>query len=110
MTAPMPPHHRELLEQLGAALWTALESGREAADRHDPIGVADCLRAAWMVEALRRDLDAGVPDDDVTMVLRGFARFASDRAWRDTDVVRTTLEQLPATWGSIQGRREIEDP
>lgn len=104
MSTPMAPHRRELLDELDAALWTTLETGREAADRHDAIGVADCLRAAWMIEALRRDVRAGVPDDDVTMVLRGVARFASDRAWRDTDVVRTTLEQLPATWDSIRER------
>lgn len=106
MTAPMPPDRRPLLEQLDGALWTALETGREAADRHDPIGVADCLRAAWMVEALRRDLRAGVSDDHVTMVLRGVARFARDRAWRDTDVVRAALERLPATWRTGDG---IED-
>ena len=61
MTAPMPPDRRPLLEQLDGALWTALETGREAADRHDPIGVADCLEMCGLTKqaqcAQHRDVD-----------------------------------------------------
>ncbi len=110
MTTPLAPHHLELLDELGAALWTALETGRAAADRRDEIGMADCLRAAWMVEALRRDLRAGATDEDVTMILRGFSRFASDRAWRDTDAVRASLEeQLPDAWRAARDRHASDD-